>query len=241
MEELRLVKDILDPTEVIYIGDSMTGQDAVKSAQIFEKTVGLNSIILTKLDGDARGGAALSIVTVTGKPIKFVGTGEKLDKFEIFHPDRMSSRILGMGDILSLVEKAEGETDLDEAKELAKRLKNQEFTLEDFKKQLIQMKKMGSISQLLGMLPEAGPFKNISKLNIDDKKILHYEAIINSMTMEERERPKIINGSRRVRISKGSGRSVSEVNQLLKQFLEMKKMMKKSQFQKLLSGTHLDF
>jgi signal recognition particle subunit SRP54 len=146
-----------------------------------------------------------------------------------------------MGDILSLVEKAEGETDLDEAKELAKRLKNQEFTLEDFKKQLIQMKKMGSISQLLGMLPEAGPFKNISKLNIDDKKILHYEAIINSMTMEERERPKIINGSRRVRISKGSGRSVSEVNQLLKQFLEMKKMMKKSQFQKLLSGSHLDF
>lgn len=241
MKELRLVRDILDPTEVIYIGDSMTGQDAVKSAQIFEKTVGLNSIILTKLDGDARGGAALSIVTVTGKPIKFVGTGEKMDKFEIFHPDRMASRILGMGDILSLVEKAEGEADLDEAKELAKRLKNQEFTLEDFKKQLIQMKKMGSISQLLGLLPEAGPFKNISKLNIDDKKILHYEAIINSMTMEERERPKIINGSRRVRISKGSGRSVFEVNQLLKQFLEMKKMMKKSQFQKLLSGSHLDF
>jgi len=236
MEELRIVKDALKPTEVIYIGDSMTGQDAVKSAQIFEEKVGLTSIILSKLDGDARGGAALSIVSVTGKPIKFIGVGEKFDKLEVFHPDRMASRILGMGDILSLVEKAEKEADLEEAEDLARKLKKQELTFEDFKKQLIQMKKMGSLSQFLSMLPEDGPFKGISKMNIDDKKIIHYEAIINSMTLEERENPKIISGSRRSRIAKGSGRHVSEVNQLLKQFLEMKKMMKKSKFQKLLSS-----
>ncbi len=236
MDELRLVKDILRPTETIYIGDSMTGQDAVKSAQIFEEKIGLTSVILTKLDGDARGGAALSIVSVTQKPIKFVGTGEKFDKFEVFHPDRMASRIIGMGDILSLVEKAEKETDLEEAEELARRLQKQEFSLEDFKKQIVQMKKMGSLSQIMSLLPAGGPFKNISKINIDDKKILHYEAIINSMTPEERERPKMINGSRRRRIAAGSGRPVSEVNQLLKQFLEMKKMMKKSQFQRLLSS-----
>ncbi|MBC8358326.1 MAG: signal recognition particle protein, partial [Candidatus Aminicenantes bacterium] len=187
-------------------------------------------------DGDARGGAALSIVSVTGKPIKFIGVGEKFDKLEVFHPDRMASRILGMGDILSLVEKAEKETDLEEAEDFARKLKKQELTFEDFKKQLIQMKKMGSLSQFLSMLPEGGPFKGISKMNIDDKKIIHYEAIINSMTLEERENPKIISGSRRSRIAKGSGRHVSEVNQLLKQFLEMKKMMKKSKFQKLLSS-----
>jgi len=236
MEELRIVKDVFKPTEVIYIGDSMTGQDAVKSAQIFEEKVGLTSIILSKLDGDARGGAALSIVSVTGKPIKFIGVGEKFDKLEVFHPDRMASRILGMGDILSLVEKAEKETDLEEAEDFARKLKKQELTFEDFKKQLIQMKKMGSLSQFLSMLPEGGPFKGISKMNIDDKKIIHYEAIINSMTLEERGNPKIISGSRRSRIAKGSGRHVSEVNQLLKQFLEMKKMMKKSKFQKLLSS-----
>ena len=236
MEELRIVKDALKPTEVIYIGDSMTGQDAVKSAQIFEEKVGLTSIILSKLDGDARGGAALSIVSVTGKPIKFIGVGEKFDKLEVFHPDRMASRILGMGDILSLVEKAEKESDLEEAEDLARKLKKQELTFEDFKKQLIQMKKMGSLSQFLSMLPEGGPFKDISRMNIDDKIIIHYEAIINSMTLEERENPKIISGSRRSRIAKGSGRRISDVNQLLKQFLEMKKMMKKSKFQKLLSS-----
>ncbi len=236
MKELRMVRDILNPTEMIYVGDSMTGQDAVKSSQIFEEKIGLTSIILTKLDGDARGGAALSIVSVTGKPIKFIGVGEKFDKLEIFHPDRMASRILGMGDILSLVEKAEKEADLEEAKVLARKLRKQEFTFEDFKKQLVQMKKMGSLSQILSLLPEGGPFKNISKMNIDSKKILHYEAIINSMTMEERENPKMIGGSRRLRIAKGSGRHISEVNQLLKQFLEMKKMMKKSHFQKILSS-----
>ena len=236
MEELRMVKDILEPTEVIYIGDSMTGQDAVKSAQLFEEKIGLTSIILTKLDGDARGGAALSIVSVTGRPIKFVGVGEKFDKLEVFHPDRMASRIMGMGDVLGLIEKAEQETDLKEAEELASKLRSQEFSLEDFRKQLGQLKKMGSMSQFLNMLPTGGVFKQMSKMNIDDKRILYFEAIINSMTAIERENPKIINGSRRKRIARGSGRPVSEVNQLLKQYFEMKKMMKNSQFKKMLSS-----
>jgi signal recognition particle subunit SRP54 len=236
MEELRLVKNILNPTEVIYVGDSMTGQDAVKSAQLFDEKIGLTSIILTKLDGDARGGAALSMVSVTKKPIKFVGVGEKFDKFEVFHPDRMASRILGMGDMLSLIEKAEKEADIKEAEEFARKLRKHEFTLEDFKKQLIQLRKMGSLSQLLHMLPTGGMFKNVSNMKIDDKKMIYFEAIINSMTAKERENPKIIGGSRRARIARGSGRPVYEVNQLLKQFYEMKKMMKKSQFQKLFSN-----
>ena len=235
MEELKIVRDILQPNEVIYVGDAMTGQDAVKSAQVFNEKIGLTSVILTKLDGDARGGAALSIVSVTGKPIKFIGTGEKLDQLEVFHPDRMASRILGMGDMLTLIEKAEDETDIQEAEEMAKRLKRQEFSLEDFQKQIAQMKKMGSFSQILNMMPKAGPLKNLSKIDVDDTKILHFEAIINSMTPAERDNPKMINGSRRSRISRGSGCPVSEVNQLLKQFSEMKKMMKTSAFQKILS------
>jgi len=235
MEELRLVKSILNPTEVIYVGDSMTGQDAVKSAKLFEEKIGLTSIILTKLDGDARGGAALSMVFVTKKPIKFIGVGEKFEKFEVFHPDRMASRILGMGDMLTLIEKAEKEADMKEAEEFARKLRRHEFTLEDFKKQLVQLRKMGSLSQFVRMLPTGGMFKNISNMNIDDKKIVYFEAIIDSMTEKERENPKIIGGSRRARIARGSGRPVSEVNQLIKQFFEMKKMMKKSQFQKLLS------
>lgn len=236
MEELRMVKDNLKPVEIIYVGDSMTGQDAVKSAQVFDEKIGLTSIILTKLDGDARGGAALSIVAVTNKPVKFVGVGEKFGDLEVFHPDRMASRILGMGDILSLVEKAEKETDIKETQDLARKLRKQEFTLEDFKKQLAQIKKMGSLSQILSGLPTGGGFKNISKMKIDDKKVIYFEAIINSMTEKERNNPKIINGSRRLRIAKGSGRPVSDVNQLFKQFNEMKKMMKKSQFQKMLSS-----
>jgi signal recognition particle subunit SRP54 len=236
MEELRMVKEILKPTEVIFVGDSMTGQDAVKSAQLFEEKIGLTSIILTKLDGDSRGGAALSMASVTGKPIKFVGVGEKFDKLEVFHPDRMASRILGMGDMLTLIEKAEKQADLKEAEEFAQKLRKQEFNLEDFKKQLVQLKKMGSLSQFLHMLPSSGMFKNVSNLSIDDKKIVYFEAIINSMTKNERDNPKIISGSRRARIARGSGRPVSEVNQLLKQFFEMKKMMKQSQFQKLLSN-----
>lgn len=236
MQELRMARDALNPTETIYIADSMTGQDAVKSAQTFDEKIGLTSIILTKLDGDARGGAALSIASVTGKPIKFVGVGEKFDRFEVFHPERMASRILGMGDILSLVEKAEREADLEDAEALARRLRKQEFTLDDFRKQLVQMKKMGSLSQFLKLLPEGGPFKSISKMKIDDRKVLHYEAIINSMTVEERENPKIISGKRRLRVARGSGRPVSEINQLLKQFFEMKKMLKKSQFEKIISS-----
>ncbi|MFC2158670.1 signal recognition particle protein [Acidobacteriota bacterium] len=236
MDELRMVKDILKPDEVIYVGDAMTGQDAVKSAQQFEEKIGLTSVILTKLDGDARGGAALSIVSVTGKPIKFIGVGEKSDQMEVFHPDRMASRILGMGDMLSLIEKAEEQADVKESEEMARKLMRQEFSLLDFQKQLKQMKKMGSFSQFLNMLPQAGPFKNLSKINIDDNRILHFEAIINSMTPRERENPKIINGSRRSRIARGSGRPVSDVNQLLKQFADMKKMMKKSEFQKMISN-----
>ncbi len=236
MDELKLVRDKLNPDEVIYIGDSMTGQDAVRSASVFEERIGLTSIILTKLDGDARGGAALSIVAVTGKPIKFIGVGEKFDKLEVFHPDRMSSRIIGMGDMLSFIEKAEKETDMKQAEELAKRMRREEFTLEDFKKQLEQIKKMGSLSQILQSLPSGGVFKNINKMNIDDKKVSYFEAIINSMTPAERNNPKIINGSRRSRIARGSGRPVAEVNQLLKQFFDMKKMMKKSVFKKMMSS-----
>ena len=236
MTELRLVKETLLPAEIIYIGDAMTGQDAVKSAQAFEEKIGLTSVILTKLDGDARGGAALSIVTVTGKPIKFVGTGEKFDKLEVFHPDRMASRILGMGDILSLIEKAEQEADVQEAEEIARKLGKEEFSLEDFRKQLKQIRKMGSFSQILKYLPSGGMFKNLAGVEMDDRKILHYEAIIGSMTPREREDPKMIDGRRRLRIAKGSGRPVFEVNQLLKQFLEMKKMMKGSQFKKVISS-----
>jgi len=238
MTELKMIKEILDPVEVIYVGDAMTGQDAVKSAQAFSERIGITSVILTKLDGDARGGAALSIVSVTGRPIKFAGIGEKFDKLEVFHPDRMASRILGMGDILSLIEKAEVEADVEEAEEMARRLKKQEFTLEDFKKQIVQMKKMGSLSSVLGMLPKGGMFKDLSKVQVDDRKILYFEAIINSMTPAERENPKILNGSRRLRVAKGSGRPVFEVNQLLKQFAEMQKMMKGSQFKKVLSRMH---
>ncbi len=235
MTELRMVKDALKPVETIYVGDAMTGQDAVKSARAFEERIGLTSIVLTKLDGDARGGAALSIVSVTGRPIKFIGVGEKYDKLEIFHPDRMASRILGMGDILSLIEKAEESADFQEAEEMARKLRRQEFTLADFRKQLVQVRKMGPMSQILGQLPKAGPFKDASKLALDDKKIVHFEAIINSMTARERADPRTIDGRRRLRIARGSGRPVSDVNQLLKQFFEMGRMMKKPGFTKMLS------
>jgi signal recognition particle subunit SRP54 len=236
MNELRLVKTILDPVEVIYVGDAMTGQDAVKSAQAFAERIGLTSIILTKLDGDARGGAALSIVSVTGRPVKFVGVGEKFDRLEVFHPDRMAARIMGMGDVLTLIEKAEQNADAKEAEELVRRIRTREFTLDDFKKQLGQLRKMGSLSGMLGHLPSVGPFKGLAQAEVDDRKVVHFEAIINSMTPMERMNPKVINGSRRQRIACGSGRPVSEVNQLLKQFAEMQTMMKKSTFQKILSS-----
>jgi signal recognition particle subunit SRP54 len=236
MTELRLVRDILSPTEVIYVGDAMTGQDAVKSARAFEDKIGLGSVILTKLDGDARGGAALSIVSVTGRPIKFIGVGEKADKLEVFHPERMASRILGMGDLLTLIEKAEEQADRKEAEEMARKLRKEEFTLEDFRKQIGQMKKMGPLSSLIGHLPGGGMFKGLAQAEVDDRKVVHFEAIINAMTPAERMNDKIINGSRRARIARGSGRPVQEVNQLLKQFGELKKMMKKPVFKKMLSG-----
>jgi len=235
MDELKLVKSLFQPTEVIYVGDALTGQDAVRSAQEFERQIGLDSIILTKLDGDARGGAALSITYITGKPIKYIGVGEKSDQLEPFHPERMASRILGMGDVLSLIEKAEEAADRQQAEELARRIKRQEFSLEDFRQQLVQLRKMGSFSQILSLLPTGGMFKHLQKINLDDKRLIHFEAIINSMTPQERENPKIINGSRRRRIALGSGRPVSEVNQLLKQYFEMRKLMKKSHFKKMLS------
>jgi signal recognition particle subunit SRP54 len=233
MDELRLVKDILDPIETIYVGDAMTGQDAVRSAQAFEEKIGLTAVILTKLDGDARGGAALSIVSATGRPIKFIGVGEKPDKLEVFHPERMASRILGMGDILSLIEKAQDQADVAEAEDMARKLRKQEFTLGDFKKQIVQMRKMGSLSDLLGHLPQVGPLKALGKAQIDEGKIAHYAVIIDSMTPEERADPRVLNGSRRARISRGSGRPVHEINQLVKQFLEMRKMMKRASVQKL--------
>jgi signal recognition particle subunit SRP54 len=234
MEELRLVKDILAPVETLYVGDAMTGQDAVRSAQAFEERIGLTGVILTKLDGDARGGAALSIVSATGRPIKFIGVGEKPDQLEVFHPERMASRILGMGDMMTLIEKAQEQAGLAEAEDLARKLRKQEFTLEDFKKQIAQMRKMGSLADLLGHLPQVGPFKGLGKAPIDESKMTHFTAIIDSMTPAERREPKILNGSRRARIARGSGRPVHEINQLVKQFLDMQKMMKRASVQKLL-------
>lgn len=234
MEELKEVKNLLQPSETIYIADSMTGQDAVKSAKTFDEKIGITSIILTKLDGDQRGGAALSIVSVTGKPIKFIGTGEKLSDFQPFYPERFVSRILGMGDILTLVERAEEAIDRKKAEELEKKLRKEEFTLEDLREQLKMIRKMGSLREIFEHLPAIGPWKNLSGINVDDKKIVHMMAIIDSMTPEERLHPERIDGRRRLRIARGSGRPVQEVNQLIRNFLEMKKLMKKSSFKKLL-------
>lgn len=235
MEELRQVRDSLDPTEVIFVADSLTGQDAVNSAVQFSEQIGIDSIILTKLDADARGGAALSIVSVTGKPIKFVGLGEKNSDFQKFYPDRLASKILGMGDVLTLIEKAEKELDEKKAEEMTRRMLRNEFTLDDFQGQLTQMQKLGSMSDILGMLPNMGGIsRGMANAAVDDKKIVHMTAIINSMTPREKDNPKIVNGRRRYRISKGSGRPVQEVNQLLKGFFEMKKQMKKPFFKKML-------
>ena len=234
MDELKMVKKIIEPTEVFFVADSLTGQDAVNSALTFSQQIGIDSIILTKLDADARGGAALSIVSVTEKPIKFVGVGEKYADFQKFHPDRLASQILGMGDVLTLIEKAEQELDEKQAEQIARRMLENEFTLEDFLAQLQQMQKLGPMSEIMGMLPNMGMMGNINSNAIDDKKIKHLAAIIQSMTVKEREKPKIINGRRRLRIAKGSGRSVQEVNQLLKNFNEIKKNMKKPFFRKML-------
>jgi signal recognition particle subunit SRP54 len=223
MQELTEIKARIRPQEILFVADAMLGQDAVKSAQQFHERLGFNGFILTKMDGDARGGAALSIKQVTGQPVKFVGVGEKYDALEVFHPDRLASRIIGMGDVLSLIEKAQEVVDQKKALEA---LKKDTFTLEDFRDQLRQVRKLGSMEQILGMLPSVGPFKDIQKAKVDEKELVRTEAIINSMTPKERRNHQIINGSRRKRIAKGSGASVQEVNQLLKQYVQAQKMMK---------------
>ena len=225
MDELLNIKKALDPTEILLVVDAMTGQDAVNVAKSFNDLLDITGVVMTKMDGDTRGGAALSVKYITGKPIKFIGTGEKLDAIEIFHPDRMASRILGMGDILSLIEKAEAAYDAKNAKDIEKKLREQTFTLDDFLDQMKQLKKMGNIEQLVGMMPGVKPGA-LKDAQIDEKQMGRTEAIILSMTKAERMKPEIINGSRRKRIAKGSGTSVEEVNRLLKQFDQMKKMMK---------------
>ncbi len=226
MDELKMVREVLGPQEVLFVADAMTGQDAVKSATGFDEAVGITGIILTKLDGDARGGAALSMRMVTGKPIKFVGLGEKADALEVFHPDRLSGRILDMGDVLTLVEKAQEAMDEKKAMEFEKKIRRDSFTLEDFREHLLYIKKMGPIENILSMIPG---FSNIAKtkgIKVDELNIVRVEAIINSMTREERKNPSILNARRRIRIAKGSGTTVQDVNRLVKQYNEMRKMMK---------------
>ena len=245
MDEMQSLKKLLNPSEILFVADSMTGQDAVNSADEFHKKLTLTGVVLTKMDGDARGGAALSIRQVTGQPIKFIGVGEKYDALEPFHPDRIVSRILGMGDILSLIERAEQQIDKKKAQEMAtKALSGDGFSLEDFRDQLRQVKKMGSMKSLMGMLPSIGPFSGLQKAadNVDEKQINRVEAIINSMTMYERNHHESINGSRRKRIARGSGTTVQEVNNLLRQYAQMKKMFKqmgKPSFARKLAGMKL--
>lgn len=223
MDEISDIKKMVNPSEILFVVDSMTGQDAVNSAKAFNETVDFDGIILTKLDGDARGGAALSIRSVVGKPIKFISNGEKTDSLEVFHPDRLASRILGKGDVISLVEKAQQSFDEKEAERLEEKFRKNQFDFDDFLKQIKVIKKMGSLSSLLGMIP--GLNAQIKNAQVDDKALIKVEAIINSMTKTERGNPKILNGSRRKRIARGSGTSIQDVNRLLKQFEEMKKMM----------------
>jgi signal recognition particle subunit SRP54 len=245
MDEMQSLKKLLNPSEILFVADAMTGQDAVRSADEFHKKLSLTGVVLTKMDGDARGGAALSIRQVTGQPIKFIGVGEKYDALEPFHPDRIVSRILGMGDILSLIERAEQQIDKKKAEEMAtKALAGDGFSLEDFRDQLRQVKKMGSMKSLIGMLPSIGPFSGLQKAadNVDEQQINRVEAIISSMTMHERNHHEVINGSRRKRIARGSGTSVQEVNNLLRQYAQMKKMFKqmgKPSFARRLAGMKL--
>ncbi|KYH32071.1 signal recognition particle protein [Neomoorella mulderi] len=225
MAELAAIKEAVKPQEILLVVDAMTGQDAVQVASTFHQQLGLTGVILTKLDGDTRGGAALSVRAVTGCPIKFTGMGEKTEALETFHPDRLASRILGMGDVLSLIEKAQANLDVERAKELQRKIRQQEFTLEDFLEQMKQMKKMGPLDEIISMLPGAGKMKQLKDLQIDPKEMIHTEAIIQSMTPEERRNPAIINGSRKKRIAAGSGTRVQDVNRLLRQFDEAKKLM----------------
>lgn len=237
MKEVALIKQTVRPDESLFVVDSMTGQDAVNSARAFNDTVNFDGIVLTKLDGDARGGAALSIRSVVGKPIKFISNGEKLDNLEAFYPERLASRILGKGDIVSLVEKAQESFDEFEAEKLEEKLRKNKFDFDDFLKQIKTIKKMGSLSSLLGMIPGVG--NQLKNAQIDDKALVRVEAIINSMTIEERKSPKILNGNRRKRIAKGSGNSIQDVNRLIKQFGEMQKMM--SQMSKKGFGNQANF
>ncbi len=226
MQELRALKAQLNPSEVLFVADAMTGQDAVKSAEEFHKQLGITGVILTKMDSDARGGAALSIRTVTDQPLKFVGLGEKFDALEPFHPDRAASRILGMGDMLSLIEKVEQHIDQKQAEEMQRKLIENEFSLEDFRDQLRQLRKLGSFGSLLEMMPQIGPLKDLKNAKVDEGEINKVVAIIDSMTKKERHNHMIINGARRRRIAKGSGTTVQDVNNLLKQYSQARKMMK---------------
>jgi len=226
MDELVAIKSVTEPSDLLYVADAMTGQDAIKSAGEFNRRVGVTGVVLTKLDGDARGGAALSVVSVVGVPIAFAGSGERLEDLEPFHPERVVSRVLGMGDVLSLIERAEAAIDVQDAERLEEKIRANEFTLEDFRDQLKTIRKMGPIEQIMGMLPGMGQLKALAANKPDDKQITRIEAIINSMTPDERCKQHIINGSRRKRIAKGSGTSVEEVNRLLKQFVQMQKMLK---------------
>jgi signal recognition particle subunit SRP54 len=226
MTELTELKQQLGPTEILFVADAMTGQDAVKSAEQFHKQLGITGVILTKMDGDARGGAALSIRTVTEQPLKFVGVGEKFDAIEPFHPDRVVNRILGMGDVLSFIEKVEENIDRRQAEEMQRKLIDNEFTLEDFRDQLRQIRKLGPLESLLGMMPQVGMLKDLKNVKVDEKELTRVVAIIDSMTPHERDNHMIINGARRRRIARGSGTTVQEVNQLLKQYSQARKMMK---------------
>jgi signal recognition particle subunit SRP54 len=226
MQELQDLKAEFNPTEILFVADAMTGQDAVKSAEEFHKRLGITGVILTKMDGDARGGAALSIRTVTDQPLKFIGVGEKFDAFEPFHPDRAANRILGMGDVLSFIEKVEQHVDKKQAEEMQRKLMDNEFTLEDFRDQLKQLRKLGSFESILGMMPQIGALKELKNAKVDEKELTRTVAIIDSMTPKERDNHMIINGTRRRRIAKGSGTSVQDINNLLKQYTQTRKMMK---------------
>ena len=226
MQELVALKQSLAPIEILFVADAMTGQDAVRSAEEFHRRLGITGVILTKMDGDARGGAALSIRAVTGQPLKFVGVGERPDALEPFHPDRVASRILGMGDVLSMIEKVEEQIDQRQAEELSRRLLEEEFTLEDFRDQLRQLRKLGPLESILGMMPQIGPLKNLKDVRVDEKQITRLVAIVDSMTLRERANHSLINGSRRRRIARGSGTTVQEVNVVLRQYAQMRKMMR---------------
>ncbi len=227
MAELRNIKEAVQPSDIILVADAMTGQDAVNMAKAFDDALYIGGVILTKMEGDARGGAAISIQAMTSKPIKFVGVGEKLDALEPFHPDRMASRILGMGDMLSLIEKAQSSVDEKKALELQRKLRKNQFTLEDFRDQMAQVSKMGSIEEILSMIPGMGKMKQMKQLEVDDKEFVRITAIIDSMTVQERRNHQIVNANRRKRIALGSGTSVQDVNQLLKSYVQVQKMIKK--------------